>query len=106
MPADSPKETPRPAARKPDARPSAAETAKAALRRLALSKQEPTPENYARAWSEEGGAAGASPAAPAPATPAAGSGAKARSVCDRIAARLFDEPAQREELSQALQKSD
>ena len=35
-------------------KPSAAETAKAALRRLALSKQEPTPENYARAWSEDG----------------------------------------------------
>ena len=46
-------------------KPSAAETAKAALRRLALSKLEPTPENYARAWAEEGGAAPAPAPAPA-----------------------------------------
>jgi diguanylate cyclase len=109
MPADSNKETPRPAARPPaGAKPSAAETAKAALRRLALSKLEPTPENYARAWSEEGGPAAAAPAAAltaAPAAPAPAS-AKAKPVYDRIAARLFDETAQREELSQALQKSD
>ena len=88
-------------------KPSAAETAKAALRRLALSKLEPTPENYARAWVEEGGAAPAAapaPAAPAP-TPAAG-GAKAKPVFDRIAARLFDETAQREEFSQSLQRAD
>ncbi len=32
-----------------------AQLAKAALRRLALSKREPTPGNYARAWREEGG---------------------------------------------------
>jgi diguanylate cyclase len=47
--------------------------AKAALRRLALSKAEPTPENYARAYAEEAG--GALPATaqalrPAPALPA------------------------------------
>ena len=29
--------------------------AKAALRRLALAKEEPTPENYARAYAAEGG---------------------------------------------------
>jgi len=88
-------------------KPSAAETAKAALRRLALSKLEPTPENYARAWAEEGGAAPApspAPAAPAPAATAASP--KAKPVFDRIAARLFDETAQREEFSQSLQKSD
>ena len=86
-------------------KPSAAETAKAALRRLALSKQEPTPENYARAWSEEGGAAPAdAPPAAAPA-PAAAS-PKAKSVFDRIAARLFDEAAQREEFSQTMQRAD
>jgi diguanylate cyclase len=103
MPADSKNETPRPAAKSAGARPSAAETAKAALRRLALSKLEPTPENYARAWSEEGGAA----AAPAPATTApVASGGKAKPVYDRIAARLFDETAQREEFSQSLQQAD
>ncbi|MFZ2987350.1 MAG: hypothetical protein WA086_05115, partial [Ideonella sp.] len=39
-----------------------AQIAKAALRRLALAKQEPTPENYAQAWADEAGAGG-SPAA-------------------------------------------
>jgi len=88
-------------------KPSAAETAKAALRRLALSKQEPTPENYARAWSEEGGAppaASPAPTAPAPGPVAAGS--KAKGVYDRIAARLFEDGTQREEFAQALQRGD
>jgi len=86
-------------------KPSAAETAKAALRRLALSKLEPTPENYARAWAEEGGAAPA--AAPAPAVPApAAAGPKAKNVHDRIAARLFEDGTQREEFSQAMQRAD
>ena len=88
-------------------KPSAAETAKAALRRLALSKLEPTPENYARAWAEEGGAppaAAPAPAAPAP-TPVAAS-PKAKNVYDRIAVRLFDDGTQREEFSQAMQRAD
>ena len=105
MPADPKNETPRPPVKAAGARPSAAETAKAALRRLALSKLEPTPENYARAWNEEGGAAPA--AAPTPAAPApAASNARGKPVYDRIAARLFDETAQREEFSQSLQQSD
>ncbi len=86
-------------------KPSAAETAKAALRRLALSKQEPTPANYARAWAEEGGAAPADappPAAPSPAAPSA----KARGIYDRIAARLFDDGTQREEFAQTMQCAD
>ena len=109
MPADSNKETPRPAARPPGtAKPSAAETAKAALRRLALSKLEPTPENYARAWAEEGGAVVApAPAAPTPAPAvAAAPSPKAKPVFDRIAARLFDDAAQRDELSRALHQSE
>jgi len=77
------------------ANPSTADTAKAALRRLALSKLEPTPENYARAWAEEGGAA--STVAPS---------AQGKAVYERIAARLFEEPAQRDELAQSLQKAD
>ena len=84
-------------------KPSAAETAKAALRRLALSKLEPTPENYTRAWAEEGGAAPA--AAPAPAAPAAAS-PKARNVYDRIGARLFEDGTQREEFALAMQRAD
>ena len=88
-------------------KPSAAETAKAALRRLALSKQEPTPENYARAWSEEGGAPpAASPAPAAPAVAPAAAGTKAKGVHDRIAARLFEDGTQREEFAQALQRAD
>src|ERR1700749_552703 len=86
-------------------KPSAAETAKAALRRLALSKLEPTPENYARAWTEEGGAApvaAPAPVAPAPAAPIP----KAKNVYDRIAARLFEDGTQREEFSQAMQRAD
>ncbi len=84
-------------------KPSAAETAKAALRRLALSKLEPTPENYARAWAEEGGAAPAgTPAAPAPAA----ASPKAKNVHDRIAARLFEDGTQRDEFAQAMQRAD
>ncbi len=45
---------------------SAAELAKAALRRLALEKLEPTPENYARAFEQEGGPARPKPSAHAP----------------------------------------
>ena len=86
-------------------KPSAAETAKAALRRLALSKLEPTPENYARAWAEEGGASPA--AAPAPAAPApAAASPKAKGVYDRIGARLFDDGTQREEFAQSMQRAD
>ena len=86
-------------------KPSAAETAKAALRRLALSKLEPTPENYARAWGEEGGPAPV--AAPAPAAPPpAVAGPKAKGVHDRIAARLFEDGTQREEFAQAMQRAD
>ncbi|MGK2899302.1 MAG: diguanylate cyclase [Burkholderiaceae bacterium] len=40
----------------------AAQLAKAALRRLALDKLEPTPENYARAWRQEAGEASEPPA--------------------------------------------
>jgi diguanylate cyclase len=47
------------------------ELAKGALRRLARAKQEPTPENYARAYAEEAG----HPASQAPGAPAHGVGA-------------------------------
>ncbi|HEY8973009.1 MAG TPA: diguanylate cyclase [Burkholderiaceae bacterium] len=88
-------------------KPSAAETAKAALRRLALSKLEPTPENYARAWAEEGGAPAVAPPAPAASAAAASTSvAKAKGVYDRIAARLFEDGTQREEFAQALQRAD
>lgn len=65
--------------------------AKAALRRLAMSKLEPTPENYARAYAEEAGDA-APPVFPE----------RARPLLERLAQRFSDDPAQREELSKAL----
>ena len=63
-------------------RASAATLAKAALRRLAQSQLEPTPENYARAYAEEGGA---------PALPAADNrhnGATWALLVDRLARNL------------------
>jgi diguanylate cyclase len=92
-PAPATKQTPAAQPPKPG---SAAETAKAALRRLAVAKLEPTPENFARAWAEETG----QPAG------AAAAGARARPIFERLVARLFDEPAQREELVQALVQSE
>ncbi|GAA0756573.1 diguanylate cyclase [Ideonella azotifigens] len=69
-----------------------AQIAKAALRRLALAKQEPTPENYAQAWAEESGGKVASAALPA----------RAKPVIDKLVQRLTDDPAQRTELQQAV----
>ncbi|WP_374675372.1 diguanylate cyclase domain-containing protein [Ideonella sp.] len=69
-----------------------AQIAKAALRRLAMAKLEPTPENYAQAWAEESGEARAPGGLPP----------RARPVAERLAQRLADEPAQRAELVQHL----
>ncbi len=67
--------------------------AKGALRRLALSKLEPTPANYARCYAEEAGEAppheGALPA-------------RAKPLVERLVARASDDPAQRGELTSAL----
>lgn len=67
-----------------------AQIAKAALRRLAVAKLEPTPENYAQAWAEECGSA-ASNLPP-----------RARTVLERLSQRFGDDPAQRAELLQAM----
>ena len=69
-----------------------AQIAKAALRRLALAKLEPTPENYAQAWAEESGEARTTGGLPA----------RARPLAERIAQRLSEDPAQRAELVQLL----
>ena len=70
-----------------------AQLAKGALRRLAMSKQEPTPANYARAYAEESGeplpAEGALPA-------------RVRPQIERLVARATDDVALRAELSGAL----
>jgi diguanylate cyclase len=69
-----------------------AQIAKAALRRLALAKQEPTPENYAQAWAEEAGEPRG----------VAGLPARAKGVIEKIAARLSDDATQRTEFVQFL----
>ncbi len=61
--------------------PSPVQVAKAALRRLALDKVEPTPENYARAYAAEGGQS-------APALPS-----RARPLLQRLAAPLGEDGA-------------
>ncbi len=70
-----------------------AQVAKAALRQLAMRREEPTPANYARAWREEGGDAVADT------LPAA-----ARQALTAFAVRTLPEgtPAQREQLVAAL----
>ena len=69
---------------------SPAQIAKGALRRLAMAQQEPTPENYARAYAEEAG----HPALVLP--------ERARALLERLVARLPEEPARREELVAAF----
>ena len=70
-----------------------AQIAKAALRRLALAKQEPTPENYAQAWAAEAGDGHAAQPVLPP---------RARTVMDKLAARAADDPALRAELAKVL----
>jgi diguanylate cyclase len=67
-----------------------AQLAKGALKRLAQTQQEPTPENYARAYAEESGQ-----------TPAALPD-RVRPVLERLLARAVDDPARREEALTAL----
>ena len=75
------------------ASPAPAQLAKGALRRLAMSKLEPTPANYARAYAEECG----EPLPPDGALPA-----RARPQIERLVARATDDVALRAELSGAL----
>lgn len=70
-----------------------AQIAKAALRRLALAKQEPTPENYAQAWAEEAGEGhGAALHLPP----------RAKAVLEKLAQRATDDPTLRVDLGKAL----
>ena len=74
--------------------PTPAQLAKAALRRLALARQEPTPENYAQAWAEECGLA-------APVLPA-----RARGPLERLVARVADSAEARQALLASLLQGD
>ncbi len=67
-----------------------AQIAKGALRRLAMAQQEPTPENYARAYAQEAGL-------PEQVLPE-----RARQPLERLAARLPGDPARRDELVAAF----
>ncbi|HSW07537.1 GGDEF domain-containing protein [Aquabacterium sp.] len=70
-----------------------ASLAKGALRRLALSKLEPTPANFARCYAEEAGEA----------PPAEGTmPARAKPLIERLVARASDDVAMRGELTTAL----
>jgi diguanylate cyclase len=73
---------------------SAAQIAKAALRRLAVERLEPTPENYERAYRHEAGDSSAAAAMPA----------RAQKLVDRLALRAFDGDAAGAgaEISQAM----
>jgi diguanylate cyclase len=93
---ESPRDTARAAARPSTdatatALPAPAQIAKGALRRLAVSKAEPTPENYARAYAEEAGEA-----APPPFPE------RARPLLERLVGRVSDDPALRDDLNRAL----
>ena len=77
-------------------RPAPAQLAKGALRRLALSKREPTPANFARAYAEEAGDT----------VPAEGLlPPRARVMVDRLVARASDDAALRTELAGALMEA-
>jgi diguanylate cyclase len=70
----------------------AAQIAKAALRRLATERLEPTPENYERAYRHEAGDGGGPAALPA----------RAQKLVDRLALRAFDGDAAGVEIGQAI----
>ncbi len=71
-----------------DASPAA--VAKAALRRLAQQRLEPTPDQYARAWADEGGA------------PVAWVPERVRPLVERLLQRGCDDPARRAQLVASL----
>jgi len=76
---------------------SPAQIAKGALRRLAMSKQEPTPENYARAYATEASAAGLK--LPEPGLPE-----RAQAPLNRLAQLALGDPAERQAVLQPLQQ--
>ena len=72
----------------------ATQLAKAALRRLALARAEPTPENYARAYDEELGVA------PRPVLPA-----RSQALLERMAGALLSDESERAALLRAFAKA-
>jgi diguanylate cyclase len=98
---DSPSRTVSAASGAPAAAMTPAQIAKGALRRLAQSKLEPTPANYARCYAEEAGEA--PPAEPQkPAAADASLPAKARPLVERLLARACDDAALRADILGAI----
>jgi diguanylate cyclase len=79
-----------------------AQIAKGALRRLALSKLEPTPANYARCYAEEAGEAAPPEAPHKPAAADAGLPAQARPLVERLLTRACDDAALRADILTAI----
>jgi diguanylate cyclase len=81
-----------------------AQIAKGALRRLALSKLEPTPANYARCYAEEAGEPVPPEAAKAASAAAVDSGlpVKARPLVERLLTRACDDAALRADILAAI----
>ena len=77
--------------------------AKAALRRLAMAKLEPTPENYARAYLVESG--GSEAAAPAPAASADTLPERAQPVMQRLLSLGLSELQARQDVMAMLRES-
>lgn len=76
--------------------PTPAQLAKGALRRLAMSKREPTPANFARAYAEESGDAAPVEGQLPP---------RVRAQIERLVARVSDDSSLRTELADALMEA-
>jgi diguanylate cyclase len=83
---------PSPLSKSPGSDVPAAQIAKAALRRLATERLEPTPENYERAYRHEAGDG----------TPATALPARANKLVERLALRAFEGDAAGVEITQAM----
>jgi diguanylate cyclase len=99
---DSPSRTGSAASGAPGVAMSPAQIAKGALRRLALSKLEPTPANYARCYAEESGDPPPEPHKAAAAAGDSGLPAKARPLVERLLSRACDDAALRTDILAAI----
>jgi diguanylate cyclase len=84
---------------------SAAQLAKGALRRLAMERLEPTPENFARAYQAERGDAPAASPSGSPSAPAMPSASSAPTASGSTAAPTAAEPAEGEAWAALMQRT-
>jgi diguanylate cyclase len=99
---DSPSRTAGATPGAPAAATTPAQIAKGALRRLALSKLEPTPANYARCYAEESGEAPPPEHKAAAAAAETGMPAKAKPLVERLLTRACDDAALRTDILAAI----